>query len=477
MKLNKKTIQLLAMALLVAGLVLPAKTVCAGNSFQTASTFQLGTRVSHTYTETDQTEFYKFTTPAGNGYYSLTLYNVNNGAYKYISIYDSPSFDGSKVLDKYMYSNGNETTVMRLLPNRTYYIYFECEKTGESAFVLNRIQDDYGNTFAEAANMTVGSMVQGKIEVSGLDEQDYFRFTTSGRNSFYEINLATTGSDSSCAYIYEGNDASYDYYNLSATSGNTSTKIVKLQKNHTYYVKIYGMWDDATSYKFSVKEVTDDAGDDFSDATKITVNKSKTAKMQADNDVDFFRFTTNKKKTAYQLYIKNKSKDSLNITVYSNNDIASAVTGIKNHYIGSATTKTIPITLKKGRTYYIKIEGDAGTDYTLTMKDSRTAIKKTKPAAFKAKYYNGWWSKYAALSWTYKEGYHGYQIWRSSTSSTKGFKKIKTISTTTSSSSSYNDTKVKKGKTYYYKMRYYVKDNGKLYYSKWTKVKKVKIKK
>ena len=37
-------------------------------------------------------------------------------------------------------------------------------------------------------------------------------------------------------------------------------------------------------------------------------------------------------------------------------------------------------------------------------------------------------------------------------------------------------TGLEEGKTYYYKMRYYVKDNGKLYYSKWTTVKKAKIK-
>lgn len=310
--------------------------------------------------------------------------------------------------------------------------------------------------------------------MSGQGEKDFFRFTTGSGNSFYELSLANIGTNSCRAYIYEGNDASYNYISLWALSGNTDTELKKLQKNHTYYVMIEGVLDETASYKFSVKEVPDDAGDDFANATKITVNKGKTARIQAETDVDFFRFKTDKKKTAYQLYIKNKSNGILKVTVYSNNDIASAVSGLKEHYIFSADTETIPLTLKKGRTYYVKITGNEGLDYALTIKDARTAIKKAKPSGFQAKGYSGYISRYTHLTWKYQTGYNGYEIWRSF-SPKKGFKKIKTISAKNSSVSYYTDNKVKRGKTYYYKMRFYVKDNGKTYYSKWTKAKKVKI--
>ncbi|MCM1162148.1 MAG: hypothetical protein NC412_13120 [Roseburia sp.] len=470
----KTMVQMLAVVFALLGLVIPEKTVCAGNSFTAADGFLLGTRISQSYTEADSEEYYKFTTPGGRAFYSLTMYNVSNGRTKYMKIYDSPSFSGNVLIDLNMYSSGNKTKAVKLQPNHTYYIYCSGGGVGESAFVLNRISDDYGDTFAEAANVAIGSTVNGRIEVSGEGEKDFFRFTTGGGNSFYQLALATTGTDSCEAYIYEGNDASYNHIDLWASSGNTDIELPKLQKNHTYYVMVKGVWDASTSYKFSVKEVPDEAGDDFADATKVTVNKGKSARIQSKKDVDFFRFTTDKKKTAYQLCIKNKSQGSIQITVYSNKDIASTVSGLKERYISSATTETIPLTLKKGRTYYVKVTGGEGSDYVLTMKDAQTAIKKAKPSGFKVKGYGGYFSRYAYLTWKYQQGYSGYEIWRS-TSPKKGFKKIKTISAKTSSTSSYMDKNVKKGKTYYYKMRYYVKDNGKNYYSKWTNAKKAKI--
>lgn len=64
----------------------------------------------------------------------------------------------------------------------------------------------------------------------------------------------------------------------------------------------------------------------------------------------------------------------------------------------------------------------------------------------------------------------GYQIYKS-TKKTSGFKKL--ASTT---KSSYVDKNVKAKKTYYYKIRTYKIFNGTYYYSKWSKVIKVKAK-
>ena len=71
----------------------------------------------------------------------------------------------------------------------------------------------------------------------------------------------------------------------------------RLEKNKTYYVRIGGYWDDATHYKFVVKEIRDDIGDDFPEATKLKNKKTKTGKIQIEDDVDFFSFKTDKKKT------------------------------------------------------------------------------------------------------------------------------------------------------------------------------------
>lgn len=80
----------------------------------------------------------------------------------------------------------------------------------------------------------------------------------------------------------------------------------------------------------------------------------------------------------------------------------------------------------------------------------------------------------ATVTWKYDSSVDGYQVYRS-TKKAKGFKKIKTLKS--GYYSSFQNKKLKKGKTYYYKIRAYKTVNGKKYYSEFSKVKSIKIKK
>ena len=62
-----------------------------------------------------------------------------------------------------------------------------------------------------------------------------------------------------------------------------------------------------------------------------------------------------------------------------------------------------------------------------------------------------------------------------STKKTSGFKKVATIKK--GSTVSYTKKNLTKGKTYYFRVRAYTKYKGKTYYSGWSDVKKVKIRK
>lgn len=76
------------------------------------------------------------------------------------------------------------------------------------------------------------------------------------------------------------------------------------------------------------------------------------------------------------------------------------------------------------------------------------------------------------LSWNKSSNATGYQVYYSTTSSTSGFKKLSNTSGT-----SYTAKNLKKGTTYYFKVRAYRKDaNGYYQYSTFTSAKKVKIK-
>lgn len=76
-----------------------------------------------------------------------------------------------------------------------------------------------------------------------------------------------------------------------------------------------------------------------------------------------------------------------------------------------------------------------------------------------------------SLKKTSKYVQDGYQIYRSTTNKSGSFKKI-----ASTANASYVNKNLKSKKTYYYKVRTYKMINGTYYYSKWSKVTKVKAK-
>ena len=83
-------------------------------------------------------------------------------------------------------------------------------------------------------------------------------------------------------------------------------------------------------------------------------------------------------------------------------------------------------------------------------------------------------SKTAKITWEKVSGASGYEIY-SATSKNGKYKKVMTIKK--GGTVSYKNTKLKKGKTYYYKVRAYRTVNGKKVYGAYSSVKSVKIKK
>ena len=69
------------------------------------------------------------------------------------------------------------------------------------------------------------------------------------------------------------------------------------------------------------------------------------------------------------------------------------------------------------------------------------------------------------VSWAKVNGAEGYQIWRADTK-TGTYKRIHTL--TSGATVSYDDTTVKAGKTYYYKIRAYRKPNGTAVFSEYS---------
>jgi len=106
---------------------------------------------------------------------------------------------------------------------------------------------------------------------------------------------------------------------------------------------------------------------------------------------------------------------------------------------------------------------------TVTVKSA--AFTPSVPGSFKAVNVK---TRSAKLTWKKVSGATGYMVYRS-TKKISGFKRVATVKK--ASTVKYVNKKLKKGKTYYYKIRAYRTVNGKTLYSKYTTVRKVKISK
>lgn len=117
-----------------------------------------------------------------------------------------------------------------------------------------------------------------------------------------------------------------------------------------------------------------------------------------------------------------------------------------------------------GKTYYYKVKGILNSD-KITTATSNVISKKVLPATPKSLSVSTSGSTATKVKWAKVSGVTGYKIYRA-TSKTGTYKLIKTISK--GSTVSYTNSKLTSNKTYYYKIRAYVKKNGKYYYSSYS---------
>ncbi len=159
--------------------------------------------------------------------------------------------------------------------------------------------------------------------------------------------------------------------------------------------------------------------------------------------------------TSYEIYQYNSSTKEY--------DSIASITGI------SYTQKN----LKTGGTYTYKVRAYRTADgEKIYSPDSKTVSAKpalSKAAGVKAKNAK---RKTATVSWKKVSGASGYEVYRS-TKKTAGFKKVTTIKK--NSTVKYADGKLKKGKTYYYKVRAYRTVDGRKVYAAYSSAAKVKI--
>ena len=283
------------------------------------------------------------------------------------------------------------------------------------------------NDFAHAYKIGTDKTIKGQIALN--DRYDVMKFTLS---SAKDVKLAVTSyMQYYSVYIYNmnGNEIWYDDWNeWNENVGYRKDNYVITLSAGSYYLKI-------TGYRYSE-----------SDGSTGTYTLSVNTKAAIKDAVV--------KKVSNRVYTGKAIKPSLSVT-FNGKKLKSG----KDYTLSYRNNKAIG-------TATVTITGKG--NYAGTKKVSFKIVPKnvnlTGATNRKGKNVTLKWKKDSAVS--------GYEVYRSN-SRNAGYKKIKVISS--KNTTNYKNTKLKKGRTYYYKVRAYKKVNGKKIYGGYSNIRKVKV--
>ncbi len=164
----------------------------------------------------------------------------------------------------------------------------------------------------------------------------------------------------------------------------------------------------------------------------------------------------------------NKVSGASGYRIYRSTKKDSGYSLVKTVSSGSTTSWTNS-SLKTGTTYYYKVRAYKTSGGTKIF-GAYSSVKslKAKPAVPGSVKVTSASSTKAKVSWNKVSGASGYEVYRS-TKKDSGYKRVKTTSST-----SWTNSSLKKGTTYYYKVRAYKTVNGKKVYGAYSSVKSIK---
>ncbi len=330
------------------------------------------------------------------------------------------------------------------------------------------------------------------------DGHKVYKFNITDKG-YFTVTLARNGAVTEDAVNWGWNFSVYKSGDI-VNSIDSQERITTSQKSQTlafapgtYYIDVFNRSDNeyfaATNVNYDLKvefvkadNWESEINSTSAEANAINVNTAYKGNLYKNDDIDWFKYTTNE--TGFHSITMSPDPDladvsdlgwGWNYTIYKSDRVTEVTKGKV-----TAVTTSDRLALDKGD-YYIKIDGNSTSyfspkrnvyyftlNYTPSpVASSSITTKKVKITKVKAG------KKKATVMWKKLKGASGYVIFRSMKSAKKGFKKVATVS---SNKTSYVNKKLKSKKKVYYKVRAYANVGGKKFYSKYSAVKKAKIK-
>lgn len=378
------------------------------------------------------------------------------GKSKVVYNYDFTDSANSELdLNQLSYTVDNEDIVKVSVDAKNKKVTIEATAKGKTKVTL---YPSVGNTtngielyFNVNANITNISLTKKTVELGKTDN-----VLSKLRNTFNQDWLAGSGDDFS---IITDNDIVFESSDPSCVTvdGKGNVTVISLPE----VIKPVTITCSAMREGVLVKQTSTTVTPAKPSASDITTSASTSLEV---GQVIEIPFTIVPEKGAYQsVSISSVNGSDKNYFRYewNRNALVLKVTGVA---AGSAELK---VTVKISATYsFEKIIAITVTDKSGTAGQNVKAPKKVKISKVKAG------KKKATVQWKEVNGASGYQV-QMSTKKKKGFKNIKK----STKKLKFVKKKLKSKKTYYFRVRAFVKGaNGKKVYGKWSKVKKVKVK-
>lgn len=343
--------------------------------------------------------------------------------------------------------------------------------TSSTADFLNAVSPTYSvvscgidNEYGHPAVGTLKKLVNSKTHIYRTDLSGNITFTSNGseiKTDAEECNLpATARKISSISTTYNNISFNWDYdpqasgYDIYRSTGGAYTKINTVSKDVISYTD-YNL-PQGGKYYYKVKSFNDYSTSEYSNFMYSFTQLAPTYVFATRNGPQSVKLTWN--------YVEN-CKGYYVYRAASKNGTYRKVATITNP--NTLTYKNYELTT--GKTYYYKIlaygnYSQCNSSYS-NVTSSKPAPLEPKSLKLKKK------SKTSiGISWKKVSGASGYSVYRATSKNGK-YTRVATTKKT-----SFTNTKLKRKKTYYYKVRAYKTVKGKKYYGSYSDIKKLKLK-
>ena len=351
------------------------------DTWQQATPLAYGTAFQFNLPSYDDTDFFTFTTDQPNQTMELTLFIPAGGNVSY-RLYSGSELNkfgisGVSYLD-YLSSTGSGTRTLRYMLSEpgSYYIrlgprnssYIFSDNATISYTLIPTDDHEPNDTWQTAAPMNLGEAVSYTLPAS--NDTDWFKLTASEPDQTVDLTFTVPQGGQLSYALYSGADfrnAGDDAGSIDSVSikqGTTSGVRCMLNEAGDYYLRVrpYSsstVFDEDATIIYTLIAPDDNERNNTAErATPLREEVDTTFTLPADNDADWFSFTTTAPDQAVQLDFTIPTGGYISYYLYSAADYAAKgeSAAYLDNILGFGNSRVVRHMLSEAGTYYVKLK-------------------------------------------------------------------------------------------------------------------------